>query len=60
MSVGLRSIITCRPARAEEVAALSGFAQGAYERLGFVATGPEEKRDGMRYLPMRRAGVAVP
>ena len=35
-------------------------AEGAYERLGFVATGPEEERDGMRYLPMRRAGVAVP
>lgn len=35
-------------------------AEGAYERLGFVATGPEEERNGMRYLPMRRAGVTVP
>lgn len=35
-------------------------AEGAYERLGFVATGPEEERDGMRYLPMRRAGMTAP
>lgn len=35
-------------------------AEGAYERLGFVATGPEEERNGMRYLPMRRAGLTAP
>lgn len=35
-------------------------AVGAYERLGFAPTRAEEERNGMRYLPMRRAGCGDP
>lgn len=31
-------------------------AVGAYERLGFVATAPEQQRDGIRYVAMRWDG----
>ena len=31
----------------------SPYAVPIYERLGFVAAGPEEERDGIRYTPMR-------
>lgn len=27
---------------------------GAYERMGFVAAGPPEEREGIRFVPMRR------
>ncbi len=32
----------------------SPYAVGFYEAVGFKALGPEEKRDGIRYTPMRR------
>ncbi len=33
----------------------SPYAVGFYEAVGFKALGPEEKRDGIRYTPMRRS-----
>ena len=33
----------------------SPYAVGFYKAVGFAALGPEEKRDGIRYTPMRRS-----
>ncbi len=33
----------------------SPYAVGFYKAVGFKALGPEEKRDGIRYTPMRRS-----